>query len=124
MRSTSITRTPGFAQGSFINANTIKTSGIDFGVNATIHINDHIKFITSGEASYVFKLNTTLPVTDADGNVIGTRTEHYAGTLGNFNLTAGSGTQRWKGELAEHARLRQGVDHRDRLLHERLPLLH
>ena len=76
-----------FAQGSFINATTIETSGIDFGVRASFPITDTIKFTTSGEATYIFYLNTEFP----DGH-----TEHYAGTLGNFNLTAGSGTQRWK----------------------------
>ena len=76
-----------FAQGSYINANTIETSGIDFGVRASLPITDKIKYTTSGEATYIFYLNTEFP----DGH-----TEHYAGTLGNFNLTAGSGTQRWK----------------------------
>ncbi len=76
-----------FAQGSFINANTIETSGIDFGVRASFPVTDKIKYTTSGSATYIFYLNTEFP----DGH-----TEHYAGTLGNYNLTAGSGTQRWK----------------------------
>jgi iron complex outermembrane receptor protein len=76
-----------FVQGSFINANTIKTSGVDAQLAASYQLTDHIKFTTSGEATYIIKLNTTFP----DGS-----TEKYAGTLGNFNLTAGSGTPRWK----------------------------
>ena len=46
-----------------------------------------IHYSTNGDAAYIIKLNTTF----SDGH-----TEHYAGTLGNFNLTAGSGTPRWK----------------------------
>ena len=77
-----------FAQGSFINANTIKTSGLDFGANASFKLADNIKFTSQADATYLINLNTTYP----DGHV-----EHYAGTLGNYNLTAGSGTQRWRG---------------------------
>ena len=100
-----------FAQGSFINATTIETSGIDFGVRASFPITDKIKFTTSGEATYIFYLNTEFP----DGH-----TEHYAGTLGNFNLTAGFGHPAVEGELAEHRRCRAVLAHRDRLLHQRL----
>lgn len=76
-----------FAQGSFINANRLNTSGIDFGLSTNFALAPGIRLISSGEATYIFALNTSFP----DGHV-----EHYAGTLGNFNLTAGSGTQRWK----------------------------
>ncbi|MEP7007265.1 MAG: TonB-dependent receptor [Sphingomonas bacterium] len=77
-----------FAQGSFINANKIATAGLDMGMKARFPITDSIKFTTAIDATYIFYLNTTFP----NGE-----TQHYAGTLGNFNLTAGSGTQRWKG---------------------------
>ena len=77
-----------FAQGSFINANKITTAGLDLGMRARFPITDHIKFTTAVDATYIFYLNTSFP----DGHI-----EHYAGTLGNFNLTAGSGTQRWRG---------------------------
>ena len=77
-----------FVQGSFINANTIKTSGIDFNAMGKFRLNDNITFSTSIDATYVIKLNTEYP----DGTV-----EHYVDTLGNFNLTAGSGTQQWRG---------------------------
>jgi iron complex outermembrane receptor protein len=43
---------------------------------------------STAEAEYTIKLNTTF----ADGHV-----EHYAGTEGNYNLTAGTGTPRWHG---------------------------
>jgi iron complex outermembrane receptor protein len=77
-----------FAQGSFINANKVNTSGIDFGLQGRVHLTPTITFNSSVDATYLIKLNTTYP----DGH-----TEHYAGTLGNYNLTAGSGTQRWRG---------------------------
>lgn len=77
-----------FVQGSFINANTIKTSGIDFNAMGKFRLNDNITFTTSIDATYVIKLNTEFP----DGTV-----QHYVDTLGNFNLTSGSGTQQWRG---------------------------
>ena len=77
-----------FAQGSFINANTVETSGLDLGMKASFPLGGRIKFSTSVDATYIFYLNTEFP----DGTV-----ERYAGTLGNFNLTAGSGTPKWKG---------------------------
>lgn len=76
-----------FAQGGFINANTIETSGLDFGIDFTHRFNDRIRFTSRGDATWILKLNTSFP----DGH-----TEHYVGTLGNFNLTAGSGTPEWK----------------------------
>jgi iron complex outermembrane receptor protein len=76
-----------FAQGSYINANRSKTSGIDAGLSASFGLSHGVRLTSSGEATYIFDLNTSFP----DGHV-----EHYAGTLGNFNLTAGSGTQRWR----------------------------
>ena len=77
-----------FVQGSFINANTIKTSGIDFNATGKFRLSDNITFSSSIDATYVIKLNTEYP---------GGRVEHYVDTLGNFNLTAGSGTQQWRG---------------------------
>lgn len=77
-----------FVQGSFINANTIKTSGVDFNATGRFKLSDSITFSTSLDATYVIKLNTEFP----NGRV-----EHYVDTLGNFNLTAGSGTQQWRG---------------------------
>ncbi len=77
-----------FVQGSFINANTIKTSGLDFNATGKFRLNDNITFSSSIDATYIIKLNTEYP---------GGRVEHYVDTLGNFNLTAGSGTQQWRG---------------------------
>jgi iron complex outermembrane receptor protein len=77
-----------FVQSGFINANTIKSEGIDFAANASIPLTDNIRWSTSLEGSYIIRLETEFP----DGSV-----ERYDGTLGNFNLTAGSGTPKWRG---------------------------
>ena len=47
-----------------------------------------MSFTSSAEASLILELSTEFP----DGTK-----EEYQGTLGNFNLTAGSGTPRWRG---------------------------
>jgi len=77
-----------FVQSGFINANTIKSEGIDFGANVAFDITDGIRWSSSLEGSYILRLETEFP----DGSV-----ERYDGTLGNFNLTAGSGTPKWRG---------------------------
>src|SRR3546814_21076364 len=51
-------------------------------------ITNGFRISSQAEASYILKLSTTFP----DGTV-----ERYDGTLGNFNLTAGSGTPKWRG---------------------------
>lgn len=77
-----------FVQAPFVNANTIKSEGLDFGVSARFNLTDDLTWQTQAEASYILELSTTYP----DGTK-----ERYDGTLGNFNLTAGSGTPKWKG---------------------------
>lgn len=77
-----------FVQSGFINANTIKSEGLDFAANAKLPLTDNITWSTSLEASYILRLETEFP----DGSV-----QRYDGTLGNFNLTAGSGTPKWRG---------------------------
>jgi iron complex outermembrane receptor protein len=72
----------------FINANTVKTDGLDFGASVTFHFANGWSIQSNADAEYIHKLDTVFP-----GGVV----QHYAGTLGNFNLTAGSGTPRWKG---------------------------
>lgn len=78
----------GFVQAQFINANTVKSEGLDFGVNANVELFDGLKITSNLEATYILELSTTFP----DGTK-----ERYDGTLGNYNLTAGSGTPRWRG---------------------------
>lgn len=83
-------RTPrvAFVQSGFINADTIKSEGIDFAANVELPITDGIRWSSSLEASYILRLETQFP----DGSV-----QRYDGTLGNFNLTSGSGTPKWRG---------------------------
>lgn len=88
-----------FVQAQLINANTIKTSGVDMSVTYNTSLDTITEFfsvkdflgslrlITTAEATYIQSLNTYFP----DGNV-----ERYAGTIGNYNLTAGTGTPSWR----------------------------
>jgi len=76
-----------YVQSHYVNANTQKAEGIDFGANGRFHFGD-VTWTTNLDATLMLELSTTL----ADG----TR-ETYVDTLGNYNLTAGTGTFRWKG---------------------------
>ncbi|MEO0062722.1 MAG: hypothetical protein RLZZ08_1282 [Pseudomonadota bacterium] len=79
-----------FVQSQLINANTLKTSGVDFSIDGSLRLSDNIRLTSHLEASYIIKLEADL--TAAGGGI-----ERYDGTLGNFNLTAGSGTPKWHG---------------------------
>lgn len=76
-----------FVQSQLINSDTIRSEGVDMSVTGRFNLADGVRFTTSADASYIIELSTTF----ADGT-----TQQYAGTLGNFNLTAGSGTPRWR----------------------------
>lgn len=76
-----------FVQAQLINANTLKTSGIDFGANTTVKLSDGITWNSTLSGSYIIKLSQIVDGVE----------ERYDGTLGNFNLTAGNGTSKWKG---------------------------
>ncbi|AUW60291.1 TonB-dependent receptor [Sphingobium sp. SCG-1] len=77
-----------FVQSQLINANTIRSEGLDFAARAQFDLGPDIRFTSAVEASYIINLSTSFP----DGT-----TESYEGTSGNFNLTAGSGTPEWHG---------------------------
>jgi iron complex outermembrane recepter protein len=77
----------GFIEAQLVNANTIRSRGLDFAALAKFSFGD-IKWTSSLEASRILELSTRFP----DGTE-----ERYEGTLGNFNLTAGSGTPKWHG---------------------------
>lgn len=79
-----------FVQSQLINANTQRVSGLDFQIDGRVNLTDNIRFTSHLEASYIIKLESDL--TASGGGV-----ERYDGTLGNFNLTAGSGTPKWHG---------------------------
>ncbi|MHA6718149.1 TonB-dependent receptor domain-containing protein [Sphingomonas sp. RS6] len=76
-----------FVESQLINANTIQSEGIDFNARANFDIGP-VSWTSNLDASLILELSTTFP----DGTK-----ETYVDTLGNFNLTAGSGTFRWRG---------------------------
>ncbi len=77
-----------FVESGFINANTIKSEGLDFSATGNFDLGEGIRFTSAAQASLILELSTTFP----DGTK-----EEYQGTIGNYNLTAGSGTPRWRG---------------------------
>ena len=77
----------------YINATTIKTDGFDVSINANVHFANGWSFESVADATYIRKLNTYFP----DGHV-----EKYAGTIGNYNLTAGTGTPHPHPSQVEH----------------------
>jgi iron complex outermembrane receptor protein len=77
-----------FIESSYQNANTIRSQGLDFSATGQFDFGEGVSFTTSAQASLILELSTEFP----DGTK-----EEYQGTLGNFNLTAGSGTPRWRG---------------------------
>src|SRR3546814_13513253 len=50
-----------FVQSGFINANTIKSEGLDFAANVDLPISDGIRWSSSLEASYIMRLETEFP---------------------------------------------------------------
>ncbi|MEG3084438.1 TonB-dependent receptor [Sphingomonas sp. PB2P12] len=87
----------GLVQSQLVNANTIHSQGIDMGGSARFDLNDNIRYTISGEGSILLDLSTTFP---------GGRKEKYVGTLGNYNLTAGSGTPRWRANVTNTIEIR------------------
>ena len=76
-----------FVESQLVNANTIQSTGIDFGASAQFDLGA-VRWRSNLDASLALELSTTFQ----DGTK-----ETYVDTLGNFNLTAGSGTFRWRG---------------------------
>lgn len=76
-----------FVESQLINANSYLTDGIDFSASGQFTVRG-VKWRSSVDATVILRLKQQFP----DGTV-----ERYDGTLGNFNLTAGSGTPKWRG---------------------------
>jgi len=76
-----------FVQSQLINATAYQTDGLDFQAQTKVAFRG-VTWRSTLDASLILKLEQTFP----DGTV-----ERYDGTLGNFNLTAGSGTSKWHG---------------------------
>ncbi|MDG2534610.1 TonB-dependent receptor [Sphingomonas sp. HITSZ_GF] len=79
--------TVAFVQSSLVNADTIKAQGLDFSASVDFKVSDGLRIASSLEASYIIKLSTTVAGVE----------QRYDGTIGNYNLTAGSGTPKWHG---------------------------
>jgi iron complex outermembrane receptor protein len=98
----------GFVQAQLINANTQRVQGWDFSMDFRHKFGSSVRFSSHLEASYIAKLYTVF----ADGSW-----ERYDGTLGNYNLTAGSGTPKWHGswmntfEFGEHYKVTGTVNY-------------
>jgi iron complex outermembrane receptor protein len=71
----------------FINANSAKSTGIDFDLEGSFHLTPKIKWITSFEANYIIELSTTIN---------GVK-QVYQDSLGPYQTTSASGTPRWRG---------------------------
>ena len=94
-----------FVNAPLVNSDVIRTSGFDFGITWDRNLDPVEDFLdmerwlgsvhmtSSANATFIRELATVFP----DGSV-----ERYDGTLGNNNLTAGTGTPKWKGDLADH----------------------
>jgi iron complex outermembrane receptor protein len=80
----------GFVAAQLVNSDTLLTSGLDMSVDANFDFG-FVKWHSTAEASVILLLKADL--TASGGGV-----ERYDGTLGNFNLTAGSGTPKWHGQ--------------------------
>ncbi len=78
----------GFVIYSYVNGPTQKTSGLDFTGTIRLPIAEGVRFTSSFDATYVIGYTQSFP---------GGSTQSYAGTLGNFQITSGSGTPQWKG---------------------------
>lgn len=87
---TSATPRAGFVQTPYINAASQISRGIDFGAEIRHKFGSNITWTSKFDSSYIMLLQQ-------DNTNVGGIVERYDGTLGNFNLTAGSGTPKWKG---------------------------
>ena len=81
------TRTIQVVNASYQNANSLKTSGLDLSATVNLKLTPDIRFTSSLDTTYV--INYNLRTTDG--------VQHYAGTIGPYNITSGAGTPRWRG---------------------------
>jgi iron complex outermembrane receptor protein len=73
--------------GSYINANSLKTDGLDVDLQAHFTFNNGIQYISDFSGTDIFSWKLTLP----DGTV-----ESFSGTHGPYNLSSGAGTPRYR----------------------------
>lgn len=73
--------------GEYINANSLKTSGIDVDLQGHFDFDNGLHYISELTGTEIFNWNMTFP-----GGV----TQSYVGTHGPYNLSSGSGTPRYR----------------------------
>lgn len=81
------TRTIQYVNAFYQNAQSLKTSGLDFSGTVNLRISPDVRLVSSLDATYVINYN----LRTADG------VQRYAGTVGPYNITSGAGTPRWRG---------------------------
>jgi iron complex outermembrane receptor protein len=72
----------------YSNGNVLETSGLDFQVQATLDLNENVKFTSILEATNIFEYN----VDDGTGSGV----QEYVGTLAPYAVTSASGTPKWR----------------------------
>ena len=72
----------------YVNANYAITSGLDFAANLSVPLGGGVKFSSRVEVTHVLKYDLHTPGGDV---------QHYAGTLGPYDLSSGNGTPSWRG---------------------------
>jgi len=78
---------PALLTGSYINANSLKTTGVDLDIQGHWDFGS-VKYISELQGTQIFQWRMTLP----NGTV-----QNYVGTQGPYNLSSGAGTPRTKG---------------------------
>jgi len=71
----------------YVNANYAQTEGIDVSATAKIPLGNGIKWTSRIEVTHVIRYDLVTP----------SGTQHYAGTLGPYDLSSGNGTPDWRG---------------------------
>ncbi len=80
--------TIGFIEYGYANLDSLITTGLDFAATANVSLPLGVTWSSSLEVTYVNRYNVAFP----DGTV-----QHYAGTIGPYNVTSASGTPQWRG---------------------------
>jgi iron complex outermembrane receptor protein len=78
----------------YVNAASIQTSGFDVSALFQKRFSPSVRFSSELEVSHIIKFNLTPCGDKADP---GCAVQHYAGTLGPYQLSSGAGTPNWRG---------------------------
>ncbi|TAL86076.1 MAG: TonB-dependent receptor [Rhodanobacter sp.] len=77
--------------GSYLNANSLKTTGVDVDLQAHFDLGNDVRYISELTGTQIFQWNVVFPD--------GTR-QSYVGTQGPYNLSSGAGTPRTRASWA------------------------